>query len=64
MYIYVYICMYIYTEICLCIYICISIYIYINIYIYSANEWKNLTLVGHEPLICSQISFTKTELVQ
>jgi len=26
--------------------------------------WKNRTLVGHEPLMCSKMCFTKTEYVQ
>ena len=31
---------------------------------YTAQEWRNRTLVGHEPLICSAMCFTKTETVQ
>ena len=30
----------------------------------NAQEWKNRTLVGHKPLICNKMCFTKTELVQ
>jgi len=30
----------------------------------SAQELTDRTLIGHEPLICSKICFTKTELVQ
>ena len=30
----------------------------------SAQEWTKRTLIGHEPLICSKMCFTKTELVQ
>jgi len=29
-----------------------------------AQEWRNRTFVGHEPLICSKMCLTKTELVQ
>ena len=29
-----------------------------------AQEWTNRTVIGHEPLICSKMCFTKTELVQ
>ena len=28
------------------------------------QEWRNRTLVGHEPLICRKMCFTKAELVQ
>jgi len=30
----------------------------------SAQGWRNRTLVGHEPLRCSKMCFTKPELVQ
>jgi len=30
----------------------------------SAQEWTNRTVISHEPLICSEMCFTKTELVQ
>jgi len=29
-----------------------------------AQEWNNRILIGHEPLLCSKMSFTKTKLVQ
>ena len=29
----------------------------------SAQEWRNRTVVGHEPLICNKMCFSKTELV-
>ena len=30
----------------------------------TAQEWRNCTLVGNEPLVCSKMYFSKTELVQ
>jgi len=30
----------------------------------TAQEWRNCTLVGHEPLVCSKMFFSTTELVQ
>jgi len=30
----------------------------------NAQEWNNRTFVGHEPLICNTMCFTKTELFQ
>ena len=30
----------------------------------AAQEWTNRAVIGHEPLICSTMYFTKTELVQ
>ena len=62
-----YICICIYIDIYICI--CIDIYMYTNMYKYiyiyiSAQGWSNRSLIGHEPLICSKMCFTKTELVQ
>ena len=27
----------------------------------SAQQWRNRTLIGHEPLVCSKMCFSKTE---
>jgi len=42
---------------CTCIYTSLSTFV-------CAQEWTNRTLIGHEPLICSKMCFTKTELVR
>ena len=36
----------------------------VDILVYSAQELRNCTLVGHEPLLSSKTCFTTTELVQ
>jgi len=53
------------------IYICIYIYMWFshpNILTsnveHSTQDWRKRTPISHEPLICSQMCFTKTELVQ
>jgi len=52
-----------YMYIYLYMFMCERIYISTRTYV-SAQEWTNRTVNGHEPLICSKMYFTKTELVQ
>jgi len=78
--VYVYIHVWIYTcisstymciliHVCVCTCMCMYMYIF-HIHdaclmsMYAAQEWRNRTLVGHEPWMCSKISSTKTEWVQ
>jgi len=49
------------------VHICAMTHLHV-MYIYvpwlTAQEWRNRTLVGHDPLMCSKMYFTKTTWVQ